>query len=280
LAMMKNDLIFTASDRERLTVTTYGQLDPDHSRCVIYVHGFKGFKDWGFVPYIGEFLARRNFVVVTFNFSHNGIGNNPTEFTMLHSFERNTLSREVRELSEIIDACRNTIFGPSGNMSIGVLGHSRGGGITLATVPHKPQVAAAVTWSSVATFDRYSEETEEKWRRAGHIEVVNQRTGQIMRLGRDLLDDLEKNKANLLNIELAVKHFLRPLLIVHGEDDESVPVEEAQQIHTWADKQKTSLAIIPDTGHTFGAKHPFEGTNPKLEEALTRTADFFDIHLS
>lgn len=277
--MMKKDYFFTASDGERLAVSTYGQPDPDHPRCAIYVHGFKGFKDWGFVPYIGEFLARRKFLVVTFNFSHNGIGAVSTEFTELDKFERNTFSREVRELSEVIDACRDGVFGPSDGMTLGLLGHSRGGGIALLTAARRPEADAVVTWSSVATFDRYSEETKKKWRRDGYIEVVNQRTGQIMRLGLELLDDFEQHKADSLNIEKAVKNLSRPLLIVHGDDDESVPVEEARQIYAWADKQKTLLATIPDTGHTFGAKHPFEGTNPELDEALTRSADFFDAHL-
>jgi len=43
----------------------------------VYVHGFKGFKDWGFVPYIGETFASKGFAFLTFNFSHNGIESNP-----------------------------------------------------------------------------------------------------------------------------------------------------------------------------------------------------------
>ncbi len=276
---MKNDQTFTASDGEKIAVTTYGQLDPQHPRCVIYVHGFKGFKDWGFVPYIGEFLSQRKFFVVTFNFSHNGIGANPLEFTELDKFEHNTFSREVRELSEIIDACHNGYFGPAANVAIGLLGHSRGGGITLLTASDKPEAAAVVTWSSVATFDRYSEEIIKKWRRDGYFNVVNQRTKQVMRLGVGLLDDLEQNKSDSLNIEKAVKNLHRPLLIVHGDNDESVPVEDARRLYGWADEKQTLLLTVSGTGHTFDAKHPFEGSNPKLDEVLTRTADFFDLHL-
>jgi len=276
---MRNEHIFTASDDEKIAVTTYGQLNERRPRCVIYVHGFKGFKDWGFVPYIGEFLAERKFLVVTFNFSHNGIGNNPLEFTELHKFEQNTLSREVRELSELIDAVRDGEFGGADSISIGLLGHSRGGGVTLLTTPRTPDVSAAAVWSSVATFDRYSDEAKRKWRQDGYMEVINQRTGQIMKLGVGLLDDLEKHRDNLLNIEKAVRKLDRPLLVVHGENDESVPVEEARRICGWADRKHTRLATIADTGHTFDAKHPFEGSNTKLDTVLNETADFFDSHL-
>ncbi len=276
---MKQDHTFTASDGEKIAVTTYGEPSRDDLCCIIYVHGFKGFKDWGFVPYIGEFLSRQDFFVVTFNFSHNGIGNIPTEFTELDKFARNTFTREIRELSEIIGACRDGAFGPIGRIPIGLLGHSRGGGISLLTAARTPAVVAAAVWSSTATFDRYSEESLEKWRQDGYLEVINQRTGQIMKLDVGLLDDLERNRDDLLNIESAVRQFDRPLLVVHGEHDESVPVEEGHRVYSWADKRHALLVTISGTGHTFDAKHPFEGSNPSLDTALTKTADFFDGHL-
>ncbi len=98
---MKKDYEYICSDGEILRVTSYGE---NNSRCIVYVHGFKGFKDWGFVPYIGQFLVVIGFFVLTFNFSYNGIGENATEFTELEKFAKNTFSREQRELSELIDA--------------------------------------------------------------------------------------------------------------------------------------------------------------------------------
>ncbi len=41
---------------------------------VIVAHGFKGFKDWGFFPYLAKGLCRKGFIVVKFNFSGSGIG--------------------------------------------------------------------------------------------------------------------------------------------------------------------------------------------------------------
>ena len=42
--------------------------------AVIVAHGFKGFKDWGFFPYLCESLARDGHLVVSFNTSLNGVG--------------------------------------------------------------------------------------------------------------------------------------------------------------------------------------------------------------
>ena len=70
-------------------------------------------------------------VVVTFNFSHNGIGENKLEFTELDKFAKNTHSREVRELTELVKAIKNGFFEDVIFTKIGIIGHSRGGGNAL-----------------------------------------------------------------------------------------------------------------------------------------------------
>jgi len=276
---MKKDFKIKTSAGENLNLTAYGAFNNDVRRCIIYVHGFKGFKDWGFVPYIAEFLAQRDLPVITFNFSHNGIGDNPLEFTELDKFSKNTFSLEITELSEVIEAVHSGRLDDSEIPSIGLLGHSRGGGITLLTAAGQSAVRAAATWSSVATFNRYKPEEIEKWRREGKFDVVNTRTGQVMSLGLELLNDLEANKDGSLNIEKAVTGFNRPLLIVHGEKDESVPVAEADRIFGWSNNPQSELLKVPETGHTFGAVHPFIGSNPVLDNVLDKTAVFFEKHL-
>ena len=275
---MKKDFEFKCSDGEIIRLTAYGENRADSARCIIYVHGFKGFKDWGFVPYIGKFLADRGFYVLTFNFSHNGIGDNLTEFTELDKFAQNTFSREMRELTEITGAYHNGYFGKVDNPGIGLLGHSRGGGIAIATTAQVKTIKAATVWSSVATWNRYSDQSIQKWRNDGYLEVVNQRTRQIMRLNFSLYEDLMANN-DQLNIEKAVRNLNRPLRIIHGENDEGVPVAEGRQIYEWADAGQSDLLIVPNTGHTFDAGHPFEGSNEKLDTVLTKTAEFFDRHL-
>jgi len=69
---------------------------------VIFVHGFKGFKDWGPFPTVCARLAERGFVSIAFNFSHNGIGEDLMNFTELDRFAENTVSRELDELTDVI----------------------------------------------------------------------------------------------------------------------------------------------------------------------------------
>lgn len=277
--MIKNDFTLDIKDGEKLKLTVYGYENLNDLPCLVYVHGFKGFKDWGFIPYMGEYFAAKGYYVITFNFSHNGIEDNMLEFTRLDKFADNTFSREVSELSFIIDAYQNNFFGKTNNKKIGLIGHSRGGAVSLLTASLKNEISAAAVWGSISKLDRYTERQKNEWRKKGVFEVLNQRTGQIMRLNVSLLEDIEKNKNKLLNIENAVKSLNRPLLIAHGEQDLTVPVNEAYQLYEWSDQKLTELYIIEAASHTFNTAHPFERSSPKFDSVIEKTEKFLKKHL-
>ena len=262
-----------------LKVSAFGLKNINNSPCIILVHGFKGFKDWGFWPVMGEYFAKHGYFVLSFNFSHNGIGENLLEFTELDKFAENTFSLEISELSEMIEAYRNNYFGKTNNKKIGVIGHSRGGAVSILATGINENINALATWASVAKLDRYSERQKLKWRKEGVFKVKNMRTKQVMNLNISLLDDIEKNKSGLLNIEKAVGGFQKPLLIAHGDQDLAVPVKEAELLYSWSDKSKSELFIIPNTGHTFGMQHPDAGSNDKFDALINKTLQFFNKNL-
>jgi len=99
---MNKDFVLNTKKSEKIRITSYGYENLESAPCLIFVHGFKGFKDWGFWPYSGNYFAERGFFILTFNFSHNGIGENLTEFTELEKFANNTFSLELEDLNEII----------------------------------------------------------------------------------------------------------------------------------------------------------------------------------
>lgn len=277
---MNKDYTFSASDGEKLRITTFLNKSLFFGKTLVFVHGFKGFKDWGFGPYLGEYLANKGFLVITFNFSHNGVGENKTEFTELEKFAKNTFSREIRELNEIIAAFRNDFFEVKGNTPLGLIGHSRGGAIVLLTASKRNDVDAIVTWAAISRLDRYSKRQNQEWRKKGFFEILNTRTNQMMRLDVVLLDDIENNSNSSLNIENALKNLNRPLLITHGEQDLAVPIAEAEQLYNWSDKSRTEFYKLFSTGHTFDIVHPFNGTSEKFEKLLDKTTNFFVNHLN
>lgn len=277
---MNKDFVLNTKKNEKIRITTYGYENLETAPCLIFVHGFKGFKDWGFWPYTGKFFADNGFFVLSFNFSHNGIGEGITEFTELDKFADNTFSLELDELNELIDAYLNNFFGMRKNNKIGIVGHSRGGGDALIVASRRKEISAVVTWAAVANFNRYSERQANEWRKNGFFEVLNTRTNQLMKLNVTLLDDIEQNKNDLLNLQKALEKLNKPLLIIHGEQDLSVKIDEGEQIYNWSNKELTDFVKIKSAGHTFNITHPFVGSNPKFDMILQKTLNFFKQHLN
>lgn len=277
---MNKDFVLNTKKNEKIRITSYGYENLESASCLIFVHGFKGFKDWAFWPYSGNYFAERGFFVLTFNFSHNGIGGNLTELSELDKFANNTFSLELEELNEIIDAYLNDFFGNTKNERIGIVGHSRGGGEVLIVSSLRKEINAVTTWAAVENFNRYSERQAKEWRKNGVFEVLNTRTNQMMRLNVSLLEDIENNKDDRLNIAKAVRKLNKPLLMIHGEQDLSVPLKEAENIYYWSNKDLTEFHKIEATGHTFDITHPFESSNRKFDFVLEKTLNFFNKNLN
>lgn len=244
---------------------------------IIIIHGFKGFKDWGFFPYAAEYLAQKGFITITVNFSLNGYRTGTDIVVSPDNFARNTISREVAEIISLIKGIRN------GNLHsclsdytpnpLYMLGHSRGGGITILTTSQSEEIRKAVVWNSVASFDRFTERQKQKWKDEGGFPVENARTRQNLVLGLAYLNDITEN-AEKLSVTNAISTINKPFLIVHGEQDLTVPVREAHKLRENS-SEHTRLCILPRTGHTFGAVHPFQGSTSALEKALEATTEFF-----
>lgn len=238
--------------------------------AVVGVHGFKGFKDWGFWPAFAERAARAGFTAVTFNLSGSGV-DAAGEPTLGARFSRDTYSRQLEDIGTVVSALFSGALGVAEPSTLGLVGHSRGGGMAILAAVADPRVRALVTWAAIAHADRWSNATREVWRGRGHIDVENSRTGQVLPLGVDILDDLDSNGARL-DISAAASRLGIPWLIVHGEEDESVPVADAARLAK-ANPGATTL-IVPGTGHTFGARHPWKPPVPVAERVMEQTLRF------
>ena len=249
---------------------------PPPRTAIVVVHGFKGFKDWGFFPHLCTRLAVEGHAVISFNFSHNGIGPDPELFSDLEGFSRNTISREVDESNHVLKsvAAGELTSRPPGR--IGLLGHSRGGAVAILSAVETPEVDVLATWGAVDHLDRWTETTIREWRETGVMYVLNQRTGQHLPLSIDLLEDYEANRERL-DLHSAAASVAAPWLIVHGKEDLTVPVQEGERL---ANRSGTArLHLIEEAGHTFEATHPFTGAPQALEEALAASIQHFSSYL-
>ena len=248
--------------------------DGPHPVAVV-CHGFKGFKDWGFHPWLGERLAAADLAAVHFNFSRNGVRVADGDIEDLDAFRKNTLSIERDDLDTVLDSVLAGRLDSSLDPSrLGLVGHSRGGGIALLGASERREVKALATWAAVSHFDRIADQaTLAEWRRSGVYEVLNARTGQILPMGVDFLDDVLGNRARL-DLHSAARRLASPWLVVHGTADETVPFVEAEELVA-ASGGPARIAAIGGAGHTFGAVHPFAGPTPDLEAALAATLEHF-----
>lgn len=221
---------------------------------ILFVHGYKGFKDWGAHNLVANYFAENGYRYLKFNFSHSGVPpENPKDLTDLESFGENTFSKELFDIKTAIDFIAQTC---GTDAEINIIGHSRGGALSIIAAANDNRVSKLITWSAIDDFKKlWNPEQEDEWRKNGIIYVENARTKLQMPLNVTLLEDYEQNKEGL-NILDAAKRINVPWLIINGTDDASVSVETAEKLN--ALNAKSKLAIIQEANHVYGASHPYE----------------------
>jgi dienelactone hydrolase len=162
---------------------------------------------------------------------------------------------------------------------IGIIGHSRGGGLVLLKATEDTRIKAVATWAAVSNMNPgFNEEVLEKWQKEGVIHNLNTRTNVRMPLYYQLYEDFMVNK-DRFDVKKAAASLKQPLLIVHGDQDAVVAVEKAYELQNA--QPKAELEIIPGANHAFGGSHPYsEASLPEdLEKVAEKTVAFFRKNL-
>jgi len=247
---------------------------------IVMAHGFLGFKDWAFFPWLSDFFAQAGFPTLRFNFSGSGMGHyRDGAFTELEAFQRDTFSRQVEDLRVVISALNRGQAAPElpPQKEVFLWGHSRGGAVCLLTAALNPQVQGVATWATIARVNRYFYETKQAWRKDGFLPCESSRTGQTLRYSLDFLEDAEQwgkegdVPAYLNRVEI-------PVFLVHGSEDTSVPPEESESLA--AIHPHAQLAILAKANHKFNSSHPFTDPPGVLIEAAQKTVRFYESLLS
>lgn len=247
---------------------------------IIICHGFKGFKDWSFFPYMAEQLASHGFFAIRFNFSHNGVGEAGTTFDELDKFAVNTYSREQADLVTLLNhmVSRKLPFSDQFDLKkIGMIGHSRGGANSIIFAAEHPEIRAVVTWNGVSHVDFFTDELKQEIRENGVGYIINARTKEKMPLKNNVFEDIEQNKERFDVLDL-LKRMTTPVHIIQGDADSQWLVNGAKKMKESASIH--SLAIVSGGDHTFNAVHPLEEPPVQLEEALQESIQFLQERLS
>ena len=241
---------------------------------VFFCHGYKGFKDWGAWDLVANAFANAGFFFVKFNFSHNGgTVQDPIDFPDLEAFAQNNYSLELEDLDRVIEHFRNdnAYLKEADNSMLSLIGHSRGGGIVLIKAAEDSRVTKVVTWAGVSDYKvRFLEGTDgfKAWKTTGRYHVKNGRTQQQMPHNWQFYEDFIANEKRL-TISRAAKAISKPWLIIHGDEDTSVLLNEGESLHSW--NLNSTFKIIQKANHVFGASHPWEAK--EMPQDLNKVVD-------
>ncbi|MUG70025.1 MULTISPECIES: alpha/beta hydrolase [Paenibacillus] len=243
---------------------------------LLICHGFKGFKDWGFFPYAASRFAERNYYVVTFNFSCNGV--NETDFDELNKFAVNTYSREQADLETLLQALRERKLPLADHADLQrliLLGHSKGGGTSIIFAAEHPEVQAVVTWNGIGKTDLFDDAFKAQIAEQGVAYVANVRTKQEMPIRASFYEDLRAN-GDRFDIAQRLAGLHIPVLQVQGDQDSPRLKAGFELLRSAAPQHRDRIVTIEGGTHTFGAVHPFRTTTPELEGAIHATIQFMD----
>jgi uncharacterized protein len=210
--------------------------------CVVVCHGFAGTKIGGsrrFVEF-GRFAAENNLSVFRFDFA--GSGDSDGDLVDL------TLENELDDLQAAITAVSAmSNVDPS---RIGIVGHCMGAVTAIRAAARDPRIYRTVAWAPFVNL-------EDTMRRLiGEDAVCILQEGeeadflynnQLFQCGPAILET-----AKDLNMYKEIANVKHPLLVIHGTEDATVPLEEVKQLMTHAENMiETRLEILEGAHHSF-----------------------------
>ncbi len=266
-----NQIYTGANDRKSLV----DLVTPDNksfNSVVLFVHGYKGFKDWGCWNLVSDYFVTHNIGFCKLNLSHNGgTIDDSIDFPDLVAFGDNRYTYEIDDIYEGIDWLYRTL--DMSGKKLFLTGHSRGGGDVILTGQDE-RVYGVITWASISSIaNRFPVGQElQQWKEEGVRYVENNRTKQHMPHQFSFYEDWYYNQ-DLLDIKNASISLKKPCLHIHGTKDEAVHMKESEALTEWTSGE---LIGIQEADHTFGASHPWSEDNlPRwLEEVSSYTIKF------
>ncbi len=234
--------------------------EPDRKsdRAVILCHGFLSNKESHTNLRLTELLVARE--ISTFRFDWFGMGQSDGDFSHL----------TVPTCHDQLD-CALTLMRERGYHTLGIIGSSFGGLMTILVAQHHPELRAIGLKCPVPDFsemlDReFGSAGIEKWKRTNAIPDVTGGTEPVS------LDFSFYKSCRAVNAYEAARRIKAPTLIVHGEQDELVPFHQIQQLKD-ALPGRQELVLLPEADHQFGRPEDFRHMTVHL-------ANWMQTHLS
>jgi len=250
---MENKVKVINEFQEKLIgIETTPLIRKDKYPTVILVHGFGVTKEeGGMFDKLAEELVKKDFLVYRFDFS--GCGESQGDYS------ETSLSKLKSDLSKILEFVK---LQPKVNASrIGILGQSFG---TATTITLKPKVKCLIMMGSVAHPKEALIELFRRGYNQDNISIRIKPNGIIIKIKSQFWKDFENH--NLLE---SIKNIHSPILFIHGEKDDKVPLSEMEAYFKNANEPKEKIIIK-------GADHGLRPHRNKMHKAVI---DWFKKYL-
>jgi len=247
----EEELSFRTANGDTLSAVLHHPAHPPHGAAIL-CHGMESAKNSEKLIFLAQSLAERGILAMRFDFRY--VGESSGKFADI------TYSGEVEDLQAAYDLIQRRLPGKTA-----IFGSSMGGTVALLFTAQEPNVAAVTTLAAPMHPENFPNRVLTplqllRWRERGYTTYNGQR------LNVSLLDDLER-----LNVPEAARRIHCPVLILHGDADEVVPVTEAYELHECLTSPKR-LTIFNNTDHRF--------SNPEvMQQAMTDALDWLTEHV-
>jgi putative redox protein len=179
-------------------------------------------------------LVDEGFKVLRFDFSGNGQSEG--------NFSESLYSKQVDDIKTAA-----SFMSAQGASWIGVAGHSMGAMVALLAASQMDNIKAVCTLSAKASalqsFHFLSQDQIDELQRNGRANFISR--GRNLELTEAFFADAAK-----YDLSAIMPSLPQPLMVVHGDMDEIIPVENAYRLHQYK-SANTELAIIPGADHMF-----------------------------
>jgi dipeptidyl aminopeptidase/acylaminoacyl peptidase len=247
---MNEKIFFENSKGQKLCGILSNPTSLKENPIIILCHGFSTSKDGRTYVRLEEIL--NNSEISTFRFDFFGHGESEGKF-------------EEQTLSEAVDDIRNAIefLKGSGYRKIGLFGSSFGGMASIIVASDTNYLYILALKSPVSDYlgvllARISEQELKSWKKNGVIYFTGTE-GEELKLNYSFFEDATKISGYELSKKIKI-----PTLIVHGNKDETVPVEQSKKMAGMIENCR--LEIIDGGDHTYSKEENFR----KLLELISK----------
>lgn len=217
----------------------FGEIRNEHGECLDYTyhkgngnrivvigHGVTGNKDRPALIALAEGLAEAGISVLRFSFSGNGDSEG--------EFGESTISKEVADLGKVLDALED--------YKICYVGHSMGGAVGVLRAAVDERIEVLVSLAGMVHTNEFAQ------REFGDVPPDKgfMWDEPDCPLSQTYVDDM----ATIDSVAKQASKFGGPWLLVHGSEDDIVPIQDSIDILQYAN-EPTELLELPGVDHVF-----------------------------